>query len=219
MRFIKQPASEGVAALSKQLQQELSAGKRVLWFFSGGSNIPLTVQVMEGLPAALTAKLVVMPIDERYGDPGHADSNAQQLLDAGFDAKRGKLIPVLDGRPAEETSKHFAENLEKYVSESDIVIGQLGMGPDGHISGILPHTSAVTANGLAHYYHGTDGRERITTTLPLLRRLNAIYLFAYGDSKRQQLLDLRDKALPLDDQPAQILKEMPDATVYNDQIE
>ena len=219
MRFIKQPASEGVAALGNRLQQELSAGKRVLWFFSGGSNIPLTAQVMNGLAAELTAKLVIMPIDERYGDPGHADSNVQQLLDAGFDVKQGKLIPVLDGNPAEEAAKHFAENLEQCLSESDIAIGQLGMGMDGHVSGILPHTSAVTANGMAHYYHGTDGHERITTTLPMLRRLDTIWLFAYGDNKRQQLLDLRDKALPLDDQPAQVLKEMSDATVYNDQIE
>lgn len=208
-----------MAALSNRLQQELSAGKRVLWFFSGGSSIPLAAQVMSGLAAELTAKLVVMPIDERYGPVGHEDSNVQQLLNTEFDARQGKLVPVLDGSPAKEAAKHFAENLERYLSECDIAIGQLGMGPDGHISGILPHTSAVTANRLAYYYHGTDGRERITTTLPMLRRLDAIYLFAYGDNKRQQLLDLRDKALPINDQPAQMLKEMSDATVYNDQIE
>lgn len=219
MRFMKQPAAEVVQALQQRIRQELEEGRRVLWFFSGGSNIPLAVQTMNGLPVEMTSRLVVMPIDERYGPVGHEDSNVQQLLDAGFDAKQGKLIPVLDGSPAEEAAKRFAENLEHYLSGSDITIGQLGMGPDGHISGILPHTAAVTADGLAYFYHSTDGRERITTTFPLLRRLDTTYLFAYGDSKRQQLLDLRNRTLPLDDQPAQILKEMPDVSVYNDQVE
>lgn len=219
MRFVKQSAEKAAQALQQRIRQELDTGKRVLWLFSGGSNIPLTVQVMKGLPKELTEHLVIMPIDERYGPVGHPDSNVQQLLDMGFDAKQGRLIPVLNGSPAEETAKHFAENLEKYLSASDFAICQLGMGTDGHVSGILPHTSAVTADGLAFYYHGTDGRERITTTFQVLRRLNATYLFAYGDNKRQQLLDSRDKPLSLNEQPAQILKEMSDVTVYNDQVE
>lgn len=218
MQFIEATARVGADALKAELTDLLSQGKRVLWFTSGGSNIPLTVQIMNELDEPLTKLLTIMPIDERFGPVGHENSNVQQLLDAGFTPKRATFIPVLTNASLETTVVRYEEALTHALAANDAVIAQLGMGPDGHVAGILPGSSAVNANTLVTNYQGPDFM-RVTLTFPALRRITSAYLFAYGDNKKQALEDLRDKDLPLSEQPAQILKVISKAYVYNNQVE
>jgi 6-phosphogluconolactonase/glucosamine-6-phosphate isomerase/deaminase len=219
MKFIRAEAHEGARAMVECLRLVLGAGSSVLWFVSGGSNIPLSVEIMDALPTELTPKLTIIPIDERYGPIGHKDSNAQQLSDAGFKIKQATFVSILDGSSLEDTTAHFANTLEQHLTNSAIVIGQLGIAKDGHIAGILPHSPAVQARGTAVSYNRADGHVGITATFSVLRRITTHYVFAYGESKRIALLNLRDKDLSLDEQPAQILKSLPDVYIYNDQIE
>ena len=217
MRFIRSSADEGAAALAARLKGELAAGKRVLWLFSGGSNLPLAAQISRELPDDLTAQLTVLPADERYGLPGHKNSNVKQLLGAGFQRKNATLLPVLDGSDINLTTDHYETALQMALAESSACIAQIGMGADGHIAGILPHSPAVDGKDLVAAYTGPD-YERITLTFVALARVTAAYLFAYGDAKRPALQDLRDKSLPLADQPAQFLKQLAEVYVYNDQL-
>ena len=73
-----------IAVLQARLELELTAGKKVLWLVSGGSNITASVQLMQNLADDLTKNLTIMAVDERYGLVGHADSNEGQLLAAGL---------------------------------------------------------------------------------------------------------------------------------------
>lgn len=218
MQFIRAEASEGVRALEAELQGLLGQGKRVLWFTSGGSNIPLIVQIMGKLDDEQTKRLTIMPGDERFGLVGHENSNVQQLLDAGFTPKRATFIPMLTNTSLEETVSRYEDALKDALARNDVVIAQLGMGADGHIAGILPHSSAVTSDKLVACYEGPDFT-RLTLTFPTLRRIHTAFLFAYGVGKLEALQNLHDKELPLDEQPAQILKAIPKAYVYNDQVE
>lgn len=209
---------DGVADLTDRLVRELDGGKRVLWLVSGGSNIPASVRVMLNVPARLSKGLSVSLIDERWGKPGHKDSNWQQLLDAGFDGKRASLLPVL--RPEsdfKQAVKDFDGIISRAFDDNDVAIGQLGIGPDGHIAGILPGSAAAReSKSLAAGYEAPP-LKRLTLTFPALRRLNAAYVFAFGEPKRQALMSLRSKRSDLTEQPAQILKELDEAYVYNDQ--
>jgi 6-phosphogluconolactonase/glucosamine-6-phosphate isomerase/deaminase len=211
---------EGITALSERLSTELTAGKRVLWLVSGGSNIAATVKVMSGVPEELTSSLTVMPNDERYGEPGHPDSNWQQLLDAGFQAKQAKTLPVLKaGMDFEATARAFEATARQAFAGNDVIISQLGMGPDGHVSGILPASPAAGETEAWVTAYEQPPLKRITLTFPALREATAIYLFAFGADKRPALEILQNKAVPLADQPAQILKEIREAYVYSDQLE
>lgn len=218
MQFIRTEAQEGVAALEHALQQQLAAGKRILWLVSGGSNIPLCVQIMSALPEDITNRLTIMPVDERYGLEGHSYSNVKQLQDAGFIPKRAMFIPILEGKSPITTASDYANVLNGALAANEIILCQLGIGTDGHIAGILPHTNAVTAQTTVVASQGPDFL-RITVTFPVLMRATQIYVFVYGKAKRHQLERLRDKRLPLDEQPAQFLKTMPEVYIYNDQIE
>jgi len=210
---------EGIADLTQRLTNELKLGRKVLWLTSGGSNIPPAVKIMDVIPEDLSRGLTVMPNDERYGEPGHQDSNWQQLLDAGFKPKAAKTLPVLQaGLSFEDTAKAFETTAHQAFKDKDVVISQLGMGPDGHVSGILPDSPAAleTKAWVTAYEH--PPLRRISLTFPALRQVTAIYLFAFGDEKLPALQALRDKDLPLAEQPAQILKELPEAYLYTDQL-
>lgn len=210
--------SQGATALLKRLQTELLAGKRVLWLIPGGSNIPTSISIMDGISDELSRGLTLGLTDERYGPEGHKDSNWHQLLDRGFDAKSARRVTVLQSnlKDLHLTAEQYSAVLGDLFAEHDVTIGQFGMGADGHIAGILPNTAAVRAEGLVFGYP-TEAFERITMTFSAIRRLQAGYLFAFGDDKRQALEKLQ-QSHPLSEQPAQILKQLPEAYVYNDQV-
>ena len=219
MEFIKTADSRrGVADLSARLTKELKAGKKVLWLIGGGSNIAASVEVMAALPEIETKHLTVFLTDERYGDVGHMHSNSHQLIEAGFQTKDAIFVSMLQpGFTMEETQERYAQALERAVEHADIVIAQSGIGSDGHIAGILPHSEAVNASGWIIGYEAPNYM-RMTMTFNALRNIDAAYYMAFGDDKATALTQLRDETLSLDDQPSQILKELPEAYVYNDQI-
>jgi 6-phosphogluconolactonase/glucosamine-6-phosphate isomerase/deaminase len=216
LRFI-QSTTEGTVALSERLITELAAGKNVLWLVPGGSNITTAVAIMAQIPAELTPKLTVGLTDERFGPIGHPDSNWQQLDEAGFDSKQATRVPILAGfDDMDATVAAYTTTLQSLIARNQIIIGYFGMGPDGHIAGILPHTAAVTAEGLVAGYH-TDTFDRITGTFAAIRHCTVAYVFAFGEAKRGALQNLQQD-LSLEDQPAQIIKQLSEAYVYNDQL-
>jgi 6-phosphogluconolactonase/glucosamine-6-phosphate isomerase/deaminase len=218
MQFIKCPDSiRGTVDLTKRLIDELTAGKRVLWLVTGGSNIPAAVEIMEHIPTPLTNLLTITLTDERYGEPGHDDSNWQQLIAAGFQGKEAVLLPVLiSGASLEQVTQKYDELLAKQLANCDVAVGLFGMGADGHIAGILPGTKATKASGLAFGYE-TKEYTRVTITFSTFEQLNAAYVLAFSKAKLPALTHLASK-LPLNEQPAQILKKLPEAYIYNDQV-
>jgi 6-phosphogluconolactonase/glucosamine-6-phosphate isomerase/deaminase len=218
MQFVKEDVATGERQLSELLTQSLTVGKRVLWLVPGGSNIPVAVAVMTALPDNVTKNLTIMLGDERYGPVGHADSNAERLHAAGFDFKHATFIPILTGDDLKVTAEKYEDAAQKHFTASDLLVGQFGVGDDGHIAGIRPHSPGATAVGeLTVGYEWTD-YARVTLTFPAIRQLHVAYAFVYGEDKRHTLEQLRNETLPLADQPAQILKAVHEAYVYNDQL-
>ncbi|HET9174290.1 MAG TPA: 6-phosphogluconolactonase [Candidatus Saccharimonadales bacterium] len=218
MQFVRvegwQPAADAIAS---RLQRALTTGP-TLWFVSGGSSIAATVHAMAALPEDLTEQLTVLLIDERYGLPGHHDSNYKQLLDAGFQHKQATFVPVLvEGLTLQETAHRYEEIVAHQLERASTVIGQLGIGSDGHIAGILPHSPAVTAHGLVTAYEAGP-YERITTTFNVITRLSTDFSLVFGENKRTALHKLQAETVSLAEEPAQILKQVPDVYIYNDLI-
>jgi len=91
------------------------------------------------------------------------------------------------------------------------------MGADGHIAGMLPHTPAVNEKGPVSGYESKPF-VRISLTPPALRKIQVAYAFVFGAEKKKAVTDLHDKDLPLEDEPAQILKQIPEATLVTDLI-
>lgn len=210
---------DGIAELSKRLLDEIGAGKRVLWLLSGGSNIAPAVAIMDLITPEASQHLTLLLVDERYGPVDHINSNCKQLIDCGFDQKLATVITVLQPNMSfSDTRKHYNDAVAKAFADHDVVIAQLGIGSDGHIAGIIPGSSASTEDTqlVAQFHH--DPFDRLTLTFPALRQIDVAYVFAFGTAKYQPLANLHDKNLPLTEQPAQILKQLPEVYIFNDQI-
>ncbi len=212
--------NEGIKALASKITSNLNKGKVVLWLIPGGSNIPISVEVMNKIrlsvaPGSLQ-NLIVALTDERYGSIGHADSNWRQLLDAHLMTDKIKTIPVLEGLPISDTVTRYGSNIEKAIKSAQIIVGQFGVGSDGHIAGILPHSKAVIESRPV-CAHESAPYVRVTLTPHMLRKIDAAYVFVFGLSKKDAIDRLRDEAPSLDEQPVQILRQMSEAFVYTDQ--
>lgn len=219
MRFVRTEGwDKGTQALAKRLQTELKKNVPVLWLVCGGSNIPASVEVMKTLPDDATQNLAIMLTDERYGEVGHIHSNAKQLMDKGFASKQAIFVPALvPGHSLQETKIRYEEAVRRAFAHAKVIIAQFGIGADGHIAGILPHSPAAASTDWVAAYE-TDEHTRITLTFEALRHITAAYAFVFGEEKKPALLQLRDEALDLADEPSQILKELSEAYVYNDQL-
>ena len=221
IQFIMVPDhKEGTKALADKIVAFLNENKKVLWLIPGGSNIPIAADAMNIIrgavqPASLD-NLTVTLTDERYGPVGHPDSNWKQLQDVRINFSGIKAYPILDGSSLDETVARFAVIIEKILKSTDVIVGQFGMGADGHIAGILPHSPAVYETSASTAGYVSKPFTRVSLTFPILRKIAVAYMFASVSTKKEALDRLHENDVSLADQPAQILKEIPEVFVYVD---
>ncbi|HUC87886.1 MAG TPA: 6-phosphogluconolactonase [Candidatus Binatia bacterium] len=212
---VKQPES----VIAKSLKAALKTNTRVLWIITGGSNIALAANIMKHISVADSAKLAIMLSDERYGEVGHPDSNLKQLYDAGFKPKKAIVVPVLrPGATLEMTVELYDQAVHAAFHAADSVIALLGIGPDGHIAGILPGSEATKESEAWVVGYKTPEFIRITLTPYALSQVSLAFSVANGAAKLSTLKALMNKTQPVSKQPAQILKQVPEATVFSDQV-
>jgi 6-phosphogluconolactonase/glucosamine-6-phosphate isomerase/deaminase len=198
---------------------QLKSNKKVLFFLTGGSSIPVGLNVAELLKNIsdknLIKNLTITLTDERYGEVGHKDSNWQQLTEKGFSLPQAKLIPILTGESRDIAVGKFNENLEQEFKKADYKIGLFGIGADGHTAGILPESSAVNAEAYAFGYK-TEKFERITITPKMIEKLDEVIIWAQGKEKWPIIKNLLTENISIPKQPAQILKKVSLLTIFTD---
>jgi 6-phosphogluconolactonase/glucosamine-6-phosphate isomerase/deaminase len=166
------------------------------------------------------AALAILPTDERYGPPGHKDSNAEQLREAGFEPGEATWVDVLvHNVPLEQTIRFYNDIAATALASATAIIAQFGIGPDGHIAGILPDSPATEAGTATATGYETPEFTRITLTPLALKQVHTAYALAYGDSKKEALKRLQKNKESLAELPSGLLYGIPEAYVYNDQIE
>jgi len=218
MQFIKSADSSiGENDLANSLVEELNKGP-VLWLISGGSNIALEVQILKKISPPLTKNLNIMLVDERLGPSGHKYSNYQQLLDSGLKLGQANFPNVLENysSPLEALSR-YNEVFTDLANKSSTIIGQLGIGTDGHIAGILPGSQAISSAKIAITYDSPPYK-RLTLTLKSLKNINQVYVFCFGLDKRPALERLLRSSEDVDSLPSKVLCEIKNVKVYNDQL-
>lgn len=222
MRFSLERVESAVEAVALAIATELQAGKQVLWLVSGGSAVGAQVQVMYRLAATHTDKLSnlhILPVDERYGPAGHADSNSEQMRKAGFNPTIAHWYDVLQGGSMQDTVHTYGLLAEKLFSDAGVVIATMGLGPDGHTAGVLPHSPATNdPNSTVVGYEWSD-HQRMTLDVSMLRDIDQAFVLAYGETKETAIQRLNANTESLVDLPAKVLYDIPSVTVYNDTVE
>lgn len=220
MDFIKVNDTEPLEDfLVKSLTDSLGTYKKVLWLVPGGSNIAAVVRVMDRLGGTINLNgLTLMLSDERYGKLNHKDSNYFQLKKAGLNLLGATFEPTLNGGNLEEDLAYSNNLTNRLFKNSDKVIAFLGMGSDGHIAGILPDSPAVNSSDLVAGYQAADFTRITLTPKAFLSGVDEVIIGAFGESKKSQLKALQDQVLPINDQPAQLLKKIKKTIIFNDQM-
>ena len=213
--YTNEPIEQAALATVGVIRQHLVKGERILWLLSGGSSseIAIIASKSKRLKNIDLSNLYISITDERFGPIGHPDENWQQLLDAGFDMTGANLYRPLIGLDIKATTAAFNNWLETQFATADFKIGIFGLGIDGHTAGIKPFSSATESVDLATSYSGKDFK-RITISFFAIEQLDEAIIQASGDDKESAVGDFIYNNFPIKKQPAQILKRIPQITLY-----
>jgi 6-phosphogluconolactonase/glucosamine-6-phosphate isomerase/deaminase len=218
IRFIKIREQQIVADyFFDEIKTHLESGRPVLWLIAGGSAIDIAVNISNRLEDLKNLNnLYVSLTDERYGPPGHTDSNWKQLKDSGFKLPGANLFAVLNGSDSVTTANEYASFLNHHLNNEGYSIALAGMGADGHIFGIKPGSPSTNDKEEVVAYEWDD-YTRITPTFRLLKKIDEVVIYAVGSEKHRQF-DLLKKDISSGEQPAQLLKQCKKVTIFNDYI-
>lgn len=211
--------SEGAArAIAHGLDRALKSQLKILWLLSGGSNIPIQLDALKQLKHATHHNLTISLIDERFVTLDSPNSNWHALLDGGLNGERARLEPpIIDwDLNLQEAAHDWAIRLGRRIAEADLVVGQFGIGEDGHTAGILPHTPGVHEHDKLVLGYEAKDFQRLTTTPALFKQLGLAIGVAMGEGKKLILECLPTDVSP-DDQPAQLLLLAHELIMYTDQ--
>jgi 6-phosphogluconolactonase/glucosamine-6-phosphate isomerase/deaminase len=213
--YTDDPIEDSAKAVSESILKQLSAGKRVLWLLSGGSGAAVVTRASQLLRKHDLSNLSATMTDERYGPVGHKDENWQGLLGSGFELPGANLYRTLIGEDRSKTVSALEKWLDTQIKNSDYIVGIFGIGEDGHTAGIKPNSPAVSSPDLVTSFIGDDF-ERITVTFNMIKKVNEAVIQASGAGKKGIISNLLQGMVPLNQQPAQILKIIPHTTFYSD---
>ena len=202
--------------IAERIGAQLSNGKTVAWFVSGGSNIPVELATLEKLKSTQNPdKLHIVLVDERFGPVGHADSNWHSMNLEEHNSAGYTLHPMLmDGDTIDLATKRYDDTVATLLTDGAYTIGQFGLGADGHTAGLLPGNPVMESAVLYAHFQGPDF-ERITATPKLIDRLDECILYASGADKAQAYIDMLRPG-DASEVPARILQNAQKLTILSD---
>lgn len=219
--FAYKTCADAVVASSDYLQKQLNdAEGQILLLLSGGSCLNPVREAFKRLDDENLKRIDLAQIDGRYVDIGAEGSNWRQIKEA-LGVKLNKLDTKLallnTGDEPEDIAIAYEMELNGLLESADYTLGIYGIGPDGHIAGMLPtaHPEEFTRfldGRLVVDYEAPDF-VRMTTTQALLTKLDEAVVFACGPAKNAALERLNED-LPPHKHPAQLLKDAERVTIF-----
>ena len=159
--------------------------------------------------------------DERYVKPNEENSNFHMINEALFSRihpNPENLFIFNTFLSREEAVNKLQGQLEKLRRERsplfDILI--LGMGKDGHIASLFPHSKALDSTWLVTTSETTqfDIRERLTLTYDALLDSDEVILLISGEEKKQILEKARQGNADFHDLPIRKILQNKEVRIY-----
>jgi 6-phosphogluconolactonase/glucosamine-6-phosphate isomerase/deaminase len=184
--------------LGKALLAEI-VNKKTMLYLSGGSLQTLYEQLAKEdsiHPGAVGL------VDERFGEPMHADSNQKMISDTGLlrilSLQNIPFYPILQSdKDREEVAQAYDGKVRTWQAVYQQHIGLLGIGPDGHISSVIPNRpnfhnpwfDTARQHLLVSEFDDPKSKykERVGMTFLGLSMLDVLIVFVFGDNKQATL--------------------------------
>jgi 6-phosphogluconolactonase/glucosamine-6-phosphate isomerase/deaminase len=208
--------------------------KPLLLLLSGGSSFDLLDYVTD---ESLKGGITIGMLDDRYsfdyGINGYLKLQGSEFANDFFLRAMNQAAVFLNSAPAQtESLELYAERYEAYIKEwmnlypDGIIRATVGIGPDGHTSGILPFpedpkTFEKLFNGeklVVGYNVGDKSpfKERMTSTFTLMKKFDQVLTYMTGDAKKEALAKVMAEEGSLAETPGRIIKELNNVTVFTD---
>lgn len=226
MSLTRFPIEEVAEKLNEIIGSAHETKKPILFLLSGGSCLPLLEKVNT---ENFSPQITIAPLDERYSADPKENNMAQIMATDFYHRAAEKKVGIIDTRvKAGETQVELADRFNSTLNSwfnanpDGIVVATVGIGPDGHTSGMMPFPE--DPNKFTELFDGEDKTKlvtgydatgknpyplRITTTMNLMRKINKAIVYVVGENKREALTRLMDPKANLASTPAAILKEIP----------
>jgi 6-phosphogluconolactonase/glucosamine-6-phosphate isomerase/deaminase len=184
------PAAAAARRLAVLLRDAVRLRGNATMAVSGGSSAPamLASLVVQEIP---WEQVTVWQVDERIAPDGHAQRNANQLVDLPC---RVELMPVTD-RDLLAAAAQYASGLPERF---DVV--HLGLGDDGHTASWPPGHRVVDSNHACELIDEFNGFPRLTLTPLVVNSARVRVVLAFGSSKAPMVQRwlAHDASLPVD---------------------
>ncbi len=212
---------DAVVGASEYLARQLKESEgSIALLLSGGSSLNPVREAFKSLDDKVLGRIHIAQIDGRFVDIDDEASNWRQIKDAlGSNLKKvaSTLVMLRQGVGAEDIAIAYEMQLRELLAAADEKIGVYGIGADGHIAGMMPTKSPEDftkfLDGRLVVNYQSHDFVRITTTQPLLTRLDEVILFACGQEKIKAVDKLNDDLSPRE-HPAQILKDAKRVNIF-----
>ncbi len=189
-------ARDAAAALVQRIQDRQRAGGSAHVVVTGG-----------GVGTMVLAALVAADIDwsaidlwwgdERFLPEGHPDRNATQAQAALLDhvpvpPEHVHPMPADVGQGVEQAATDYADELARFSTNGvapDFDVLLLGVGPEGHVASIFPHSPAAVASAAVVPVHESPKPPptRVSMTFPTIRGAREVWLVASGAAKAEAI--------------------------------
>ena len=205
----------------------------VLLVLSAGSSFAVYEYIGK---AALGENISICLLDERFSQDPAVNSFLQfQKTEFYMDALNAD-VNIFGSLPrVNESKEQMAERWEKFLktwtgdNPNGVIIATLGMGPDGHMGGVLPYPEDADefrrlfeAEAWVRAYDAGNKnkyRERDALTLTFLRKINVALSFICGPDKKQKLDEVIKKQGEVYQLPALLLRELKNVKIFTDILE
>lgn len=214
------------AAQELQSIFEQNNNQPILFLSSGGSSFEILNHI-KSIPLNLSIGVV----DERYSTDPQINNFSQLEQTDFYKNNEARFAQILDTKvqheeSLEEFTKRYEELLRNWekANPNGIITATLGVGPDGHISGINPEASLEAFNNIfddeskwvVGYESSLTPSLRATTTFPFLRQIDYAVTLMTGENKKDALRKIKGKQGTLSETPGRILRELKQATIFTD---
>lgn len=164
-------------------------------------------------------KVKFFQVDERYVPKFNENSNYDMIYHNLIERLNHRII----GFYYFDTSLSIRKCINKYEKDLneikkrsfDLVI--LGIGTDGHVASLFPHSKALKEEKRLAIHTTTDEfevKDRLTISLPIIMESRKILVLLSGKKKEKILNEILHSSKSIDELPAKALLDHKNLTIY-----